>query len=101
MAGNSLSLVGRLVERSALRYTPAGVPAFDFQLQHVSRQFEAGSEREVECRLKAIAFGEVARQLSRVTEETPIACEGFITARRRGSAQIDMHVTEFKIVEGN
>jgi primosomal replication protein N len=101
VSGNALSLTGRIRERQALRYTPAGIPALDFQLHHASRQMEAGSEREVECSLRAVAFGETARRLTRVAEESLIECAGFITARRRGSAQIDMHVTEFKIVEGN
>ena len=43
--GNLTQLSGRLLERGALRRTPAGIPVLEFLLAHVSTQVEADVER--------------------------------------------------------
>ena len=45
MKRNEVVIDGRLLKRSALRYTPAGIPVVDLLLGHISNQIEAGGRR--------------------------------------------------------
>jgi len=98
---NALVLTARLLEKDALRYTPAGIPALNCQLRHESRQMEAGEARQVEWQLDAVAFGPVARRLAEAPSGSLLECAGFIAPKSRRSRQTDLHVTEFEILEGN
>jgi small subunit ribosomal protein S6 len=64
-AGNLTQLSGRLLERGALRHTPAGLPVVEFLLTHVSTQIEADVERKVECEMACVAMGRPAKVLRR------------------------------------
>jgi primosomal replication protein N len=79
-----------------LRHTPAGVPAIDCTLEHRSTQAEAGGERKVECEMHAVAFGEVARRMSRVGPGSAIRCEGFLARRYRTGPAVAFHITRFE-----
>jgi len=57
---NQVVLTACIAEASALRYTPAGLPALDFRLEHESELTEAGQQRTVKVAVKAVAFGSVA-----------------------------------------
>ena len=63
---------------------------------HRSTQAEAGGERKVDCELHAVAFGEVARQLSRVVAGSTVQCEGFLARRYRTGVAVAFHITEFE-----
>ena len=82
--------------RGDLRHTPAGIPAIDCTLVHQSTQKEAGGERKVECEVHAVAFGEVARRLSRVPAGSELQCEGFLARRYRTGAAVAFHITGFE-----
>ncbi len=101
MSRNALQLTVRLLEKDALRYTPAGVPALNCQLRHESRQMEAGQARQVDWQVDAVAFGPVARRLAEAPSGGLIECAGFIAPKSRRSRQIEVHITEFEILEGN
>jgi primosomal replication protein N len=88
--------VATLAERGDLRFTPAGLPAIDCSLHHRSTQAEADGQRKVECEMHAVAFGEVARQLSRVAAGSAIECEGFLARRYRTGAAVALHITRFE-----
>ena len=60
---NRLVLAAQLVERRALRYTPAGLPALDFELKHQSELSEDGQARKVVLQLRAVAIGRIVRPL--------------------------------------
>jgi primosomal replication protein N len=60
---NRTEISGRIVERSAMRWTPAGLPALDLKLGHESMQVEAGIQRRVQALVKAKAIGVVAQRL--------------------------------------
>jgi primosomal replication protein N len=60
---NRVELSGVLIERKALRFTPAGVPVTECLIGHQSEQLEAGSNRRVECEVPAIALGDTAQWL--------------------------------------
>jgi len=90
---NRLTLDATLAQRDPLRYTPAGIPALDCTLQHASTQAEAGGERKVECELHAVAFADVALELSRMHVGSALRCEGFLARRYRTGVTVAMHIT--------
>ena len=82
---NLTQLSGRLLERGALRRTPAGIPVLEFTLAHGSTQVEADSERKV---LLAAGVGDGIR----VT--------GFLAARSLKRRSPMLHVNTVEFVEG-
>ena len=62
---NRLVLTRLLVERGALRYTPAGLPALDLGLEARVEVSEAGQPRKVSMEIKAVAIGAITRARSR------------------------------------
>ena len=63
---------------------------------HRSTQAEAGGERKVECEVHAVAFGEVARRLSRVAAGSTVQCAGFLARRYRTGVAVAFHITGFE-----
>ena len=96
---NRLVLDATLAERGELRYTPAGIPAVECLLRHTSVQPEAGGERKVDCELAAVAFGEPARSLARLTTGTALRCKGFLARRYRTGITVALHVNEFELLQ--
>jgi primosomal replication protein N len=81
-----------MVERGALRYTPAGIPALNFKLGHVSEQVEAGSRWRVQCEIPCLALAETAVAASRLENGCHLRVEGFLAQRSRMSVQLVLHV---------
>jgi primosomal replication protein N len=98
---NAMTVDARLAARADLRFTPAGIPALDFQLAHESMQIEAGGERRVACDLAAVALGPVARDLASVAVGANLRCRGFLARRYRTGMSVALHVSEFELLEGN
>ena len=57
---NAVRLTASIAEASALRYTPAGIPALNLVLVHESEVIEAGVTRQVKLTVRAVAFGALA-----------------------------------------
>ena len=98
---NTLRIVGRLIELSPMRFTPAGVPMTGLVLGHESRQVENGIERNVMCELQAVALGEMARALSAAVAGMEVEAAGFLAAKNQRSKMPVLHITNIKFVEGN
>jgi len=94
---NTVTLDARMRSRSDLRFTPAGVPALDFELDHESTQIEAGAERRVACELAGIAIGPVAKKLADVAPGASLRCRGFLARRYRTGVTVALHVNEFEL----
>jgi len=94
---NRLGLTAALVEREAIRYTPAGVPIVGLKLSHQSVQREAGADRTVELEISAIAADRLALRMDRVALGTELKLEGFLAPRRRNVKALVLHVTEFEL----
>jgi primosomal replication protein N len=92
---NRLILAARLVQRRALRYTPAGLPALDFELKHESELSEAGQPRKVMLNLRAVAIGGVVPALAALDLGQPCSFGGFLAAARNGRGLL-FHVTDFE-----
>lgn len=95
---NRTVLSAQLVERGAVRYTPAGLPACDFGLKHESQVTEAGTPRKVSLEMRAMAIGEVAQRLLKLEIGTAGMFAGFLTHQRNGRGTV-LHVTEFERAE--
>jgi len=83
------------MERSALRYTPAGIPVVEAQLQHLSQALEAGIARRLDFALDVIAMGDTAQRLAREELGSELALIGFLATRSRRSTRLRVHVVEF------
>lgn len=91
---NQVRLHGVLVERTALRYTPAGVPVVEAQVQHRSSVVEAGLPRTLEFDVGTIALGDAARQLAAAELGSTWRMDGFLAPRSQRSKRILVHILE-------
>ena len=91
---NRVLLSAQIVERKALRYTPAGLPALDLVLQHESEVTEVQQNRKVKLEIKAVALGSMAEKLNRQETGVTFGLVGFLGAPRTGRGVL-MHITEF------
>ena len=98
---NEVLLAGRLLERGATRYTPAGIPVIEFRLAHASEQFEAGQPRQVECEMPCIALGQMALLMADSKPGDGLTLGGFFAARSRNSRTLVLHVNKIEFLEGN
>jgi len=92
---NRVVLSAQLVERGAVRYTPAGLPACDFSLKHESQVTEAGQPRQVSMEMRAVAIGEITQRLVGLEIGSVGTFAGFLTNQRNGRGTV-LHVTEFE-----
>ena len=90
---NRLVLAAQVVERSALRYTPAGLPALDLKLKHESEVSEDGKPRKVSMEVRAVAIGAVTQALQALALGNTAQLAGFLTATRNGKGLV-FHVTQ-------
>ncbi|HSB23875.1 MAG TPA: primosomal replication protein N [Burkholderiaceae bacterium] len=89
---NRLVLSARLIERATLRYTPAGLPALDFRLEHQSELSEENQMRKVSLQIRAIAIGTVTQALSTLPLGDAGTFAGFLSGTRNGRGLL-FHVT--------
>jgi primosomal replication protein N len=97
---NQVVLTGKLIERNELRHTPAGLPALNFRIGHVSEQIEAGRSRSINLEIEGVALGEVAQNLSKAAQEAEYRFEGFLAMRSKLSRQPVLHVSGFELNRG-
>ena len=90
---NRLVLSAQLLERGAVRYTPAGLPAIDCRLQHASAVTEDGQPRQVSLEIKAMAIGAIARPLEALALGQSGLFAGFLATTRNGRGML-FHITE-------
>ena len=92
---NQTDLTACIAELSALRYTPAGLPALDLMLEHSSQQEEAGQLRQVNLKIRALALGNQAERLCRQSVGSQWRFQGFLATPRQGSRTV-LHIQEFQ-----
>jgi len=91
---NSLVLSACIAEVETLRYTPAGLPALNLQLEHESEVTEAGGPRTVKVVVKAVAFGALAERLAKQAIGSVWRFNGFLANARQGKSVV-FHIQEF------
>ena len=79
---NHVDLTACIAELSPLRYTPAGIPAINFILEHESEVLEAGVNRQVKLTMRAVAFGMLAEQAVKLPLAKSFRFTGFLTNAR-------------------
>ena len=77
-----------------MRYTPAGIPALNLQLEHESDVTEAGGRRTVKVVVKAVAFGTLAERLAKQALGSVWKFNGFLANAPRGKTVV-FHIQEF------
>ena len=92
---NQLVLSARIAQASALRYTPAGLPALDFSLEHESEITEAGQPRQVKTAIRAVAFGSLAETLGKQAIGSSWKFTGFLATPRNGKHPV-LHIQSFE-----
>lgn len=97
---NQLIVVATVVEKSVLRYTPAGIPIATATLMHDSKQEQAGGQRQVEFEIAAIAAGEISKRFLEIELGTLMKFSGFLARKNRNSKSLVFHVTAFQEIEG-
>ena len=90
---NRMVLSAQLLERGAVRYTPAGLPAIDCRLQHASTVTEDGQPRKVSLEIKAMAIGAMSRPLGALALGQSGLFAGFLATTRNGRGLL-FHITE-------
>ena len=90
---NRCELSATIVERDAMRFTPAGVPALNLRLEHTSDVLEAGQVRQVRAAIKAVAFGPMAERLAAQPVGGQWRFSGFL-ASTRNARQVQLHIQE-------
>ena len=91
---NAAVIGGRLLKRSAIRYTPAGVPIVDFVIAHNSVQNEAGGRRKVQCDIDAVAIGELAARIDELKLNQGLQVTGFLARNTIGNKKLMLHATK-------
>ena len=89
---NRLVLSATLVQRSAMRYTPAGLAALDLSLKHESEVSEDGQPRKVSMEIRAVAIGAVTRSLVSLELGAALLLAGFMASARNGRGLL-FHIT--------
>ena len=92
---NQTILAASIVERQALRFTPAGVPVTELKLDHRSEVQEAGGTRSVEFEAAAVALGDLARQLQAAPMDSVLLFQGFLARKSRQSKTLVFHITSW------
>ncbi len=89
---NRLVLQAQILEKAALRYTPAGLPALDLMLRHESTADEAGAPRKIALEIKAVAIGEIVKRVQALDLAEKTVFTGFLSAQRQGRGTV-FHIT--------
>jgi primosomal replication protein N len=89
---NRLVLSATLVERQALRYTPAGLPALNLTLKHEGELSEDGQARKVSLEIRAVGIGGVTRTLAALALGADNLYAGFLAPSRNGRGLV-LHIT--------
>ena len=76
-----------------MRYTPAGLPAFDLSLRHESQVTQEGQPRQVSVEIRARALGEITKRMAQLELGSTHGFAGFLGSQRNGRG-IVFHVTE-------
>jgi primosomal replication protein N len=92
---NRTELIACIAEQAALRYTPAGLPALELILEHVSEAEEAGQMRKVQLKLRALAIGSMAERLVKQAAGSVWTFQGFLATPRQGKSVV-LHIQEFQ-----
>ncbi len=93
---NRVWLEASIIERSPIRYTPAGVPIVQCTLVHRSEVIEAGVRRKVEMTVPAVVAGELSGLLACYELGRLANFIGFLAPRSLKAHTLTFHITELQ-----
>jgi len=93
---NELKVVASIAEKSALRYTPAGIPIATAILMHNSKQEQASTQRQVDFEITAIAAGLISKRFLEIELGASMVFTGFLARKNRNSKSLVFHITDFQ-----
>jgi primosomal replication protein N len=94
---NQVAITGELIERSALRYTPAAVAVLDLKLLHCENVDQAGSSRSIQFEISVVAMGDLALMWQSIPLGQIVKVQGFLAAARQNSPRLVLHATDIGI----
>ena len=94
---NQVTITGELIERSALRYTPAAVAVLDLKLLHSESVDQAGVSRMVKFEMPVLAMGDLALMWQSTALGQMLRVEGFLAAARQNSPKLVLHAKQIGI----
>jgi len=89
---NRLVLSAQLLERGALRFTPAGLAALDLSLKHESEVSQDGHPRKVSMEVRSLAIGGITQALAAMALGSQGLFGGFLAGSRNGRGLL-FHIT--------
>jgi primosomal replication protein N len=90
-------MTARIVERGALRFTPAGLPALDVSLRHESSISQPDSVRKLAFEIRGRAVGAVTDALGKAELGVEHDFQGFLGSQRNGRGIVfHIQTIEFK-----
>ena len=92
-------LSGVILKVEPIRYTPAGLPVLQMELDHRSEQMEVGIPVKIEFAMKVKVVGEIAQEIARLPVGTEIAVKGFLARASRRSDATVLHVNSYKLMK--
>ena len=98
---NRIRLQARVVERTALRHTPAGIAVAEAKLTFSGAVSEGGGQRQLDFELPAIAVGAVAQTFGQIELGTLLDIDGFIAPVSRRSQRLRIHITDYQRIQGD
>ncbi len=98
---NRIRLQARVVERTALRYTPAGIAVAEAKLAFSGAVSEGGGQRQLDFEFSAIAVGAVAQTFGQIELGTLLDIDGFIAPVSRRSQRLRIHITDYQRIQGD
>lgn len=93
---NQLSLQASVIERSVIRYTPAGIPVATVVLAYAGEVLEAGVLRTLNFEINAVAVGKLSADMQTLQAEQQAQFTGFLARKNRNSKSLVFHVTDIK-----
>jgi primosomal replication protein N len=91
---NQFQLAAQVIEREALRYSPAGIPIVSAKLAHGSQQLEAQQLRLIEFEISALAIGEISGRFNQLELGKAYQFTGFLDRKNRNSKSLVFHVID-------
>lgn len=90
---------GVICTEEPIRYTPAGLPVLQMELDHRSEQIEVSIPVKIELVMKVKAVGEIAQEIARLPLGTEIVVKGFLARTSRRSDAAVLHVNSYKLMK--
>lgn len=94
---NQTLINGKVVKVYPLKYTVNQVAIASFLLEHLGHQIEAGSSREVRCRLYCVVVDVKEPLTVDLTENCYVEVIGFLS--QNAKTQLVLHVTQLKFLD--